>query len=188
MDPMGELNKGIIECTECELSNLVVNRLQGKLLGSGLGNYLMFVGLNPSIYSKRKLWEDPYGKYFAKQLDFYGISKLHVYHTNLVKCSTKNNMELKEDYITACSQFLFEEIRLIEPRIIFAMGKQVIDFFDTQLHGCSIFRLPEEEDDFYVVAGLYHPSYLARCYGNSLLEKQKDFMNYMINGMDKFYK
>ena len=65
-----------------------------------------------------KLWE--YLKFFSS--DTFGILKENVYITDLVKCNAKGN-NIWENFKSECyDNFLKEEIRLINPKIIIFLG------------------------------------------------------------------
>lgn len=136
---LSEIQENISRCCECEICDLEVNKFYpekgfGRLpIKRGIKKVLL-VGINPSV----KRFADSMfvgaftgrtsGDLLQELLEQAGIKKDELYITNLVRCSTPANSPLKEKYINNCKDYLFEEIRLIQPKVIVSLGKCVIDF------------------------------------------------------------
>lgn len=85
---------------------------------------------------------------------FLDLPKKEIYsqiaHTNLVKCSTKNETEkLNKKSMMACfKKYLLEEIKILKPKVILALGKEVYNFLKKYQYE---FNLP--------IVYIKHPSY-----------------------------
>ncbi len=134
----------------------------------GVGNpnaELMFVGEAPGADEDR-LGEPFVGK--AGQLltriieTMFDLERKDVYIANILKCRPPRNRDPEPDEVEACERFLFEQIRLVEPKIIVALGRYAAQ---TLLRtGTSIGRLRGKFYDYRGTQLLptFHPSYLLR--------------------------
>jgi len=130
-----ELNQKIQNCQKCKLSKLLYNIYDpkigyGKLLGNG-GKEIFIVAQNPSIYrvpfqmsamgvDYELKWK---GDYFRKMLRDIEIDTSKIYWTNVVKCSTENNIAPSDEITDICGKWLLLEIDTIKPKKIIAMGR-----------------------------------------------------------------
>ena len=115
------LNYQIRSCESCSLS---VTR-QHALTGEGnIDARIMFVALSPGVKEDlhNKMFIGPSGQVFNKLLIAAGIERELVFMTNLVKCMLPDNRKPKMSEIELCSQFLDEEIALIQPEVIVPLG------------------------------------------------------------------
>ncbi|AEM38009.1 phage SPO1 DNA polymerase-related protein [Pyrolobus fumarii 1A] len=118
-----KLVKEIVSCTKCPLYKTRKNPVVGE---GPLDTKIMFVGEAPGRQ------EDETGRPFVgaagKLLttlieDALGIKRSEVYITNILKCRPPGNRDPREDEIRACTPYLWRQIRLIEPRVIVALGR-----------------------------------------------------------------
>jgi uracil-DNA glycosylase family 4 len=107
-----------------------------------------------------------------------GLKREDVYICNVLKCRPPNNRTPSTDEIAACSPYLFEQIRIIQPEVIIALGAPAAQTLLCTKE--SIGRLRSRFHDFYLpgdslsgpaipVMPTYHPAYLLRTPG----EKRK---------------
>ncbi len=113
----------IMKCTRCELHRTRKNPVVGE---GPLDAKVMFVGEAPGKQ------EDETGRPFVgaagKLLthlieDVLGVKRSTVYITNVLKCRPPGNRDPREDEIRACSPYLWRQIRIIQPRVIIALGR-----------------------------------------------------------------
>jgi len=120
-------NKYPIDCTYC-MDKHLCNR-QRIVWGQGnMQSPLMFVGMCPG-----KDGSDVTGMIFTsgtteapfeRLLKFLGLTRYDIYLTNLVKCRpTTKILNVKDERVRACREYLLEEIKLVKPKLIFAMGR-----------------------------------------------------------------
>lgn len=133
----------------------------------GVGNPeadIMFIGEGPG--EQEDLQGEPFvgpaGKLLDDMLSIIDLNRENVYIANIVKCRPPGNRDPEEDEQDACCAYLYEQIRLVKPKIIVCLGriaaKRIIrpDFKITADHG-----------DWMCIDGvwhtaLYHPSALLR--------------------------
>jgi len=164
------LQERILHCQKCPLAQSRKNAVPGE------GNQkteLLFVGEAPGHD------EDIQGKPFigkAGQLLTKIINAMHfqreeVYITNIIKCRPPNNRTPNREEIEKCKGYLFEQIKMINPRVIVTLGKVAADFFIPNKLGMTALR-----GDFYKfnqisVMPTFHPSYLIRNEGNKKIRR-----------------
>jgi uracil-DNA glycosylase family 4 len=160
-------NKNIQQCQNCDLCKLNINikdvsngygKLYGWLGGSKKCKYF-FVGMNPSRSRFANLEyafggpDDSVGKgrRFTDCLKSFEIFE-ELYCTNLVKCSTATN-DITDINARNCMIHLLEEIDILKPEKIIAMGKKVYD---------SLFIILKENKIDIKLYNVFHPNYVYR--------------------------
>ena len=115
------LNYQIRSCERCSLSVTRKHALTGE---GNINARIMFVALSPGIKEdlKNQMFIGPSGQVFNKLLLAAGIERDLVFMTNLVKCMLPKNRKPKLNEIELCSQFLDEEISIIQPEVIVPLG------------------------------------------------------------------
>lgn len=89
----------------------------------------------------------------------------NVYITNLVKCFVKPGIHLKSEWMDNCLPYFIVQMKLVNPKIIITLGKDVTGFFVPgykrmgDLRGCTYDYM-----DTKLIA-TYHPSFIARTGG-----------------------
>lgn len=125
-----EIYQEIIKCTKCPLYKTRRNAVPGE---GPCDAKLMFVGEAPGSR------EDELGRPFVGQagklldtlLEMIGIGRSEVFITNIVKCRPPGNRDPTEEEIVACSPYLIDQIKVIQPRIIVALGRHAARFLFT---------------------------------------------------------
>jgi uracil-DNA glycosylase len=145
----------IDSCKFCGISELFFNkkniekgygRLYGWSGGSAHPKYF-FVGLNPSKNRFKNLeyafggedFEEGTGAEFVKMLKDLDVLR-DSYVTNLVKCSTTTNT-VSTSYMERCFKILQEEIDMIDPKVIIALGSEVYHFLTLQNLNIPVVRV-----------------------------------------------
>jgi len=120
-DKIDELNKRIKECKKCRLSETRMNAICGE---GNLNAKIMLIAQAPGEKEDRegKMFVGPSGKVLDELLKSAGIKRQEIYMTNLIKCMLPKYRKPKEDEIKACSYYLDEEIKLINPKILAPLG------------------------------------------------------------------
>ena len=115
------LNYQIRSCERCSLSVTRKHALTGE---GNIDARIMFVALSPGVQEdvKNQMFIGPSGQIFNKLLLAAGIQRDLVFMTNLVKCMLPKNRKPKLNEIELCSQFLDEEISIIQPEVIVPLG------------------------------------------------------------------
>ena len=109
-------------CTRCKLHTLGRQQI---VFGVGSPDAdLMFVGEAPGADEDQK--GEPFvgraGQLLTKIIEAIGMSRDDVYIANVIKCRPPGNRNPEPDEVATCEPFLFQQIDLIKPRIIVALG------------------------------------------------------------------
>ncbi len=121
------LNKEIKKCHKCRLSETGINALCGE--GNQNAN-LMLIAQAPGEKEDRegRMFIGPSGKVLDKLLIKADINRKEIYMTNLIKCMLPKNRKPKQDEIKVCSDYLNEEIKLVNPKILVPLGYYAIKY------------------------------------------------------------
>jgi len=158
-----ELCKKINSCTNCQLSKTRINVVPGE---GDINSPLMFIGEGPGADedSQGRPFVGRAGQLLTKILESVQIKREEVYITNIVKCRPPNNRVPLPEEVKACQNYLFEQINLIKPKIICALGSTSAKF----LLGPDVGTISKirgtwfDYKDGIKIMPLYHPSYLLR--------------------------
>ena len=121
---MRTLEEAALEASTCTLCRLANGRTQ---VVYGVGDPhadLMFIGEGPGFHEDRQ--GQPFvgaaGQLLNRMLGEIGLSRDDVYIANTVKCRPPNNRDPLPDELDACSPWLREQIRLIDPHVVVTLG------------------------------------------------------------------
>ena len=113
--------RGIVEnCKKCSLW-----RTRSRpVFGEGLADAgIMIVGLGPG--RQEDLQGRPFvgaaGRFLDQLLAEAGLSRSRIYITNVIKCFLPEN-RATEDQIRSCTPYLDQQIEIIQPMLIIALG------------------------------------------------------------------
>ncbi len=109
-------------CTACALGH----KRKHFVFGAGNENAdVMFVGEAPGAHEDEQ--GQPFvgaaGKLLTRILNAIDFTRDEVYITNILKCRPPNNRDPLPGEIDACDTILKEQIRLVQPRLICALGR-----------------------------------------------------------------
>ena len=111
-------------CEKCDLCNTRKNAVPGK------GNQkadVVFIGEAPG--KNEDLYGEPFigtaGKKLTDALENAGFTRNNVYITNIVKCRPPNNRVPSDAEKSMCNDYLENELRIINPKIICLLGNTV---------------------------------------------------------------
>lgn len=137
---LSEALAGIDSCHKCALGDTRTNVVPGA------GNpraKVMFIGEAPG--KNEDLQGEPFvgaaGKYLNELLAIAGLSREDVYIANVLKCRPPSNRDPRPEEIQACTPFLREQTRTINPEYIVTLGNFSTKFIlktdvgITRLHG-----------------------------------------------------
>jgi DNA polymerase len=167
----------VLACTKCP--HLVKSRTQVVF---GVGHpeaELMFVGEAPGEDEDRQ--GEPFvgkaGQLLTKIIETMGFARGDVYIANVLKCrpdmppGMPGNRKPKNEEMQTCLPYLREQIDIIQPRLIVALGATAMEGLLGATESMS--RLRGRWHDFQgtPLMATYHPAYLLR--NQSLSEKRK---------------
>jgi DNA polymerase len=110
------------DCTRCKLHTLGRRQI---VFGVGNPNAdLMFVGEAPGADEDIK--GEPFvgraGQLLTKIIEAIGLKREDVYIANVIKCRPPQNRNPDPDEVDRCEPFLFQQIDVIRPKVIVALG------------------------------------------------------------------
>lgn len=174
---MAELRARVLPCVKC--AHLASSRTQVVF---GIGDIhapLMFVGEAPGADEDEQ--GEPFigkaGQLLTKIIQAMGLSRETVYIANILKCrpdtpgQTAGNRKPTPAEMDTCKPYLLEQIRIIQPRAIVALGATATDGLLGKTEGIT--KLRGRWQEFYgtPLMPTYHPAYLLR--NQALREKRK---------------
>jgi len=169
-----DLRQRVAECQQCELH-------QGrKQTVFGVGDHnadWLVIGEAPGAEEDKQ--GEPFvgraGKLLNSMLFACGLQREQVFIANILKCRPPNNRDPIPEEVAACSSFLRQQIDLIQPKIILAVGRiaaQNLLHTETPI-GKMRGQQYEYADTGIPVVVTYHPAYLLR----SPREKRKSWQD-----------
>ncbi len=160
-DALSELETSMHGCTLCPLCE------KRKQIVFGVGNPqadIVLVGEAPGREEDEKGF--PFvgeaGRLLDRILFAMKLSRQDVYICNVIKCRPPNNRDPEPDEITACEQFLKQQLTVIRPQLIIALGR-----FASQAllqSSAPIGRLRGHWHEYQGIPLMptFHPAYLLR--------------------------
>ena len=121
-EKMEELQEAIKNCNKCKLCT------GRKNIVFGVGNEnakIMFIGEGPGADEDAQ--GEPFvgkaGKLMNNAFDAIGLKREDVYIANIVKCRPPNNRDPEADEVSACINYLRNQVMIIRPKIIVLLGR-----------------------------------------------------------------
>jgi DNA polymerase len=159
---LGELAALVAGCTRCRLSQSRTQTVFSR--GTGTSG-LCFVGEGPGAD------EDAQGQPFVglagqlldRMIAAMGFSRDEVYVCNIVKCRPPENRKPEPDEMAACRPFLEQQLELVAPQVIVALGATAVQGLLGTTEGITRLR---GRWKLYrgriAVMPTFHPAYLLR--------------------------
>lgn len=162
------LQKIVSECSKCALCETRTQTVFG--VGNQNADW-MFVGESPG--HNEDVDAIPFlgktGQLLDEMIRAIGLGRDSVYITNILKCKTPENRNPKVEEVQACRDYLQQQILLVKPKIILAVGRVAIQTLLETKEPLTKLRGVSHQLAGIPVVAIYHPAYLLR----SLLEKKK---------------
>jgi len=163
-----DLRKRATACVKC--AHLAASR---KNVVFGVGNIdarLMFVGEAPGADEDAQ--GEPFvgraGQLLTKIIEAMGLSRDSVYIANILKCrpdtpgETYGNRKPTPEEMQTCIPYLHEQIDLIQPKVIVALGGTAVEGLLGKTAGITRLRGNWQTYRGIPLMPTYHPSYLLR--------------------------
>ena len=183
-----DLRQRALVCVKCE--NLAAAR-KNVVFGVGdINAQLMFVGEAPG--ADEDLQGEPFvgkaGHLLTKIIQTMGLTRESVYIANILKCrpdtpgQSAGNRKPTPEEMQTCIPFLHEQIDLIRPKVLVALGATAVDGLLGKTVGITRLR-----GNWHTYRGIplmptYHPAFLLR--NQSLAEKRRVWED-MLQVMEK---
>lgn len=136
------------EARQCERCALSESRTQ-VVFGAGDADAdLMFVGEAPGVEEDRQglPFVGRSGAFLSQALNEVGIGREEVFIANTLKCRPPGNRDPLASEIETCQPWLFEQIDLIEPKVVATLGNFATRLLSgetngiTKVHGRPVVR------------------------------------------------
>jgi DNA polymerase len=171
------LRERALACVKCP--HLASSR-KNVVFGVGsIDAQLMFVGEAPGADEDEQ--GEPFvgkaGQLLTKIIQATGLSRADVYIANILKCrpdtpgQTAGNRKPTSDEMATCIPYLHEQIDLIRPRVIVALGATAVDGLLGKTLGITKLRGTWKTYRGTPLMPTYHPAYLLR--NQAMSEKRK---------------
>ncbi len=149
------------ECKRCRLARERTN----IVFGVGCPDAsVMFVGEAPGREEDRKA--EPFvgaaGQLLTRMIGAMGLSREAVYIGNIIKCRPPHNRDPAPDEIEQCEPFLRQQIDVIKPSIIVALGAHAARTLLQTDQGITRLRGKWAEYHGVPLMPTFHPAYLLR--------------------------
>ena len=179
--PLKIIQEKVKTCKKCDLCDTRKNAVPGK------GNQnadIVFIGEAPG--KNEDLHGEPFigtaGKKLNEALENVGLTRNNVYITNIVKCRPPNNRIPSDIEKSMCSNYLEDELAIINPKIICLLGNTP---FYSILGGKEISKnhgkFISKDNRMYFVT--FHPA--ATIYNQKLVKVFKNDIKKLMNELQK---
>ena len=134
---------------------------------------LVFVGEAPGYEEDKhgKAFVGRAGQLLTKMIIAMGLTREDVFICNVLKCRPPNNRDPAADEVLACSPYLREQLTIIQPEVLVALGAPASKMLPNTTQGIGRLRGRFHEYYFSGTTGVgpsiplmptYHPAYLLR--------------------------
>jgi DNA polymerase len=148
-------------CDDCALREGATQAVPGS---GSLESPLMMVGEAPGAEEDRcgVPFSGPAGRLLERSLAKVGVHRSRIYISNIVRYRPPGNRMPKTGEIAACVRHLLEEIRILRPRIIAALGAVAAQTLLGTKEGLKSLRGRYVELGEFRIFPMYHPAFALR--------------------------
>ncbi len=158
MRTLEEIAQEVKVCTKCALHRGRTQAVPGE---GNPSTKILFIGEGPGSTEDKmgRPFVGDAGKFLNEMLAAAGFKREDVFITNVVKCRPPNNRDPLDEEVGVCtSNYLFDQIKQIKPKLIVTLGRHSMRLFFPQIKSIS-----EVHGKAYKKAGqvymlLYHPA------------------------------
>ena len=146
----------VSKCKKCDLQH---SREKG-VPGEGPSNAeIMLIGEGPGFHENMqgRPFVGAAGDLLVELLDSIGLTREHVFITNVVKCRPPSNRDPSPEELQACSPYLDKQIQIINPKVIVTLGRFSMAKFLPQAKISEIHGKPFTVKGKLIVP-FYHPA------------------------------
>ncbi len=158
---LGEYRQQICDCSRCDLHKTRTNFVFGE--GNPQAD-IVFVGEAPGAEEDRtgQPFVGPAGQLLNKILQAIDLERDDVFICNILKCRPPQNRDPNAQEVELCEPYLVNQLKLIQPKIICALGRVAIQTLLRSKQSLS--RLRNQVFDYHGVKlmATYHPAALLR--------------------------
>ena len=160
---MEQLKNRILDCTACGLHKTRQHAIWGE---GNPGAEVLLIGEAPGAEEDRigRPFVGKSGQLLDKILEACGFTRQeHVFLSNILRCRPPGNRVPKDEEVNACLPFLYEQINLVDPKIVIPLGATALK----RLLKDDSLRITRIRGNWIpwngrLVMPVYHPSALLR--------------------------
>jgi len=149
-------------CTRCVLAATRAHTVPGE---GDPGARLVIVGEAPGAEEDRtgRPFVGAAGRLLTKMLAAIGLARDEVFICNLLKCRPPGNRTPRPDEVACCKPFLREQLRLLNPEIVLALGSPAArELLQTRRGITSLRGRFMRSREGLRIMPTFHPAYLLR--------------------------
>ena len=164
-------------CTRCGLAGGRTHTVFGE--GNADAD-LLFIGEGPGAEEDKqgRPFVGRAGELLSKMIAAMGLTRHDVYIANVVKCRPPGNRAPTADEAAACWDYLLRQLKIIQPKVIVALGNPATHALLETTVGITKLRgqwqsMPTLDADLAGIRVMptFHPAYLLRSYTKDNREK-----------------
>ncbi|MEM1520090.1 MAG: type-4 uracil-DNA glycosylase [Candidatus Korarchaeum sp.] len=135
-----EIAERIRRCEKCPLH---ISRKRAVPGEGSEDSRIMFIGEAPGRNEDEmgRPFVGAAGKLLEELLASVGLRRGEIFITNVVKCRPPNNRDPEPEEIEACLPYLIEQVSVIDPDVIVALGRHSAGVLLGRIGGVSIMRV-----------------------------------------------
>ncbi len=156
-----DIAQRVAQCTACALCESRTRTVPGQ---GSFHPEVMFVGEGPGFDEDRQglAFVGRAGQLLTKIVEAMGYTRDQVFIGNVVKCRPPENRTPLPDEMAACLPYLREQIALLQPKVIVALGATAVKGLLQVEIGITRLRGKWLEYNGIDLMPTYHPAYLLR--------------------------
>ena len=161
VDALEPLARAAEKCTLCRLAE----QRRSVVFGEGDPRAaVMFIGEGPGADEDRtgRPFVGQAGQLLDRMIFAMGFERSQVYITNIVKCRPPGNRDPKDDEVVPCAPYLDQQIELIAPKVLVALGKPASHRLTGTKKPISALRGRWLSYRGVPLMPLFHPAYMLR--------------------------
>ena len=172
---LSQLATEVSTCVRCPLHK---TRTQTVFARGNVNAQLMIIGEAPGFYEDQQglPFVGKAGQLLNKMLSSIGLSENDVYIANVLKCRPANNRDPAPEEISECYGYLSQQIALVAPKLILAVGRFAGQFLLNATYPLSNMRNQIHTYQGTPVLVSYHPAYLLR----NLADKKNAYKDLLV--------
>ena len=160
-ETLTSLRQTVMNCIKCDLCRT----RRSVVFGEGnQAAHVVFIGEAPG--EEEDLQGKPFvgraGRLLERLIRHIGLSRNDVFICNVLKCRPPANRDPEQKEIEACKGYLFDQIGLIQPKVICVLGRHAHNtVFDVDERITKVRGQIREWQGMSVIS-TFHPSFLLR--------------------------
>ena len=153
---LGELNAQVHACRACPLGATRTRAVPGE---GPVDAEVMLIGEAPGYYEDQqgRPFVGAAGQFLETLLASIGLKRTDVFIANVVKCRPPNNRDPLPEEIGACSQWLNQQLEIVQPTVIVTLGRYSMARFFPGVAISRIHGQPKKAGDAWIMP-MYHPA------------------------------